>query len=238
MESLESYLSSSAAKEKPAEPVDAAPAQDRDSVWIDTPPLEYLPNGQPLRMTLRRRMVIAELFGNEWGAVSIPFLLPVAEIVLYLAAHEKAVWERPVRGADGETKPLFRNPELLAAAARDWTDETFSADPSVNPVRVCVLAASLWDYHESTRVGVEKKTSPLTHPDPSPTSLSSGSGSHPEETSPSGTISSTTSPSGTSTPPSTPGSAPAASRASARGTRRARSKTSIAGSPLSGSDAV
>lgn len=235
-ESLESYLSSAATSGRKSEPADAIPDQERDTVWIDSPAVEYLPNGMPLRMTLRRRMVIAELFGNEFGGVHIPFLIPVAEIVLYLAAHEKAVWERPVRGADGEVKPLFRNVELLAATARDWVDATFSADPSMTPVRLCVLAAALWDYHESTRVGVEKKTSLLTRQDPSLSQPNSGSGSHQEETSPSGSTSSTTCHSGTSTPPSTLGSAPEESPASAREMPLQQQPTSTAGSPHSASE--
>ncbi len=223
----------------PASP--SAPAEPTpDPVWIETPPVEYLPGGIPVRLTLRRRNVIAELVGNEWGFVDLPFPLAIAEIVLFLAAHERAVWEVPVADPEtGTTRPLYRVPTLLAAAARDWLDATFSHGTglsALSPASIIMTAASLWDYHESTRVSAEKKTLMAMPSEPSQIPTTNGSGSSPTETSPAGTTSSTTSPSGTSTPPSTPGSAPKASPASAPAPQPQPAPTSTAALPPSASD--
>jgi hypothetical protein len=240
MQSIDEYLAAqstqppSAASAAPS--VGTAASATPDPVWIETPPVEYLPGGIPVRLTLRRRLVIAELAGNEWGLVDLPFPLPISEIVLYLAAHERAAWERPVQDPEtGATPPLHRVPALLAAAARDWLDATFRHG-TLAPMSIVMLAASLWDYHESTRVSAEKKTLTATPSEPSRIPTTNGSGSSPEATSPAGTTSSTTSPSGTSTPPSTPGSAPKASPASAPAPQPQPAPTSTEDSPPSGSE--
>ena len=241
MQSIDEYLA--AQSTPPASEASAAPSawvdpavKASDPVWIETPPVEYLPGGIPVRLTLRRRLVIAELAGNEWGLVDLPFPLPISEIVLFLAAHERAAWERPVQDPEtGATQPLHRVPALLAAAARDWLDATFRHG-TLAPMSIVMLAASLWDYHESTRVSAEKKTLTATPLEPSRIPTTNGSGSSPMETSPAGTTSSTTSPSGTSTPPSTPGSAPKASPASAPAPPPQPAPISKEDSPPSGSD--
>jgi len=239
MQSIDEYLAaqstpppSEASAATSAAPTAASP----DPVWIETPPVEYLPGGIPVRITLRRRLVIAELAGNEWGLVDLPFPLPISEIVLYLAAHERAAWERPVQDPEtGATQPLHRVPALLAAAARDWLDATFRHG-TLAPMSIVMLAASLWDYQESTRVSAEKKTLMAMPSEPSRIPTTNGSGSSPEATSPAGTTSSTTSPSGISTPPSTPGSAPKASPASAPAPQPQPAPTSTEDSPPSGSE--
>ena len=241
MQSIEEYIASQSSP--PAAAASATPSawvepavKGSDPVWIETPPVEYLPGGIPLRLTLRRRLVIAELAGNEWGLVDLPFPLPFSEIVLFLAAHERAAWERPVQEPGTiATQPLHRVPALLAAAARDWLDATFRHG-ELSPMSIVMMAASLWDYHESTRVSAEKKTLTATPSEPSRIPTTNGSGSSPTETSADGTTSSTTSPSGTSTPPSTPGSAPKASPASAPAPQPQPAPTSTAASPPSGSE--
>ena len=240
MQSIEDYLAAQSpppASEASAAPsVGTAASATPDPVWIETPPVEYLPGGIPVRLTLRRRLVIAELAGNEWGLVDLPFPLPISEIVLFLAAHERAAWECPVQDPEtGATQPLHRVPALLAAAARDWLDATFRHG-ALAPMSIVMLAASLWDYHESSRVSAEKKTLMAMPSEPSQIPTTNGSGSSPEATSPAGTTSSTTSPSGISTPPSTPGSAPKASPASAPAPQPQPAPTSTEDSPPSGSE--
>ena len=237
MQSLDEYLAGTRAAVAPVPASPAAPAEPAtDPVWIETPPVDYLPGGIPVRFTLRRRLVIAELAGDEWGFVALPFPLPIAEIVLFLSAHEKAVWEVPVEDPDtGTTRPLYRVPALLAAAARDWLDNTFRHG-TLTPMSIIMVAAALWDYHEGARVSAEKKTLTTTPSEPSPSPGSSGSGSSPEATSADGTTSSTTSPSGTSTSPSTHGSAPRESPASAPATPPPPAPTSTAASQPSGSE--
>jgi hypothetical protein len=214
----------------------AGSSSPKDPVWVETPPVEYLPGGIPLRLTLRRRLVIAELAGNEWGLVDLPFPIPFSEIVLFLAAHERAAWERPVQDPEtGATQPLHRVPALLASAARDWLDATFRHG-ELTPMSIVMLAASLWDYHEATRVSAEKKTLTATPSEPSPIPTTNGSGSYPTETSAAGTTSSITSPSGTSTPPSTHGCVARESPASAPAQQPQPAQTSTADSPPSGSN--
>jgi hypothetical protein len=241
MQSIEEYIASqspppaAAASPTPSAWVEPA-VKGSDPVWVETPPVEYLPGGISLRLTLRRRLVIAELAGNEWGLVDLPFPIPFSEIVLYLAAHQRAAWERPVQDPEtGATQPLHRVPALLATAARDWLDATFRHG-ELSPMSIVMMAASLWDYHESPRVSAEKKTLTATPSEPSPIPTTNGSGSSLEETSAAGTTSSTTSPSGTSTPPSTLGSAPRESPASAPAPQPQPAPTSTADSPPSGSE--
>lgn len=244
MQSLDEYLAAQstppAAAPSPgitvAELRAAATPSPKDPVWIETPPVEYLPGGIPLRLTLRRRLVIAEIAGNEWGFVEIPFSLPVAEIVLYLAAHERAFWDIPAKDPEtGAFRPLYRIPALLADEARNWLDTTFRQG-ELSTMSVVMTAASLWDYHEATRVSAEKKTLTATPSEPSPIPTTSGSGSPPMETSADGTTSSTTSPSAISTLPSTHGSAPKESPASAPAQQPPPAPISTADSPPSGSE--
>lgn len=188
-----------------------APIRDitlTDDVWQKREPVEFLPNGQPLKCTLFRTMAMADVLGCEYP----PFPSMLASVFLYLCAHPAEEWSRPVTIAPGEVRPLWRAPEALISAAANWADAALAG---LTPTEVANLAARLWFYHDETRVTPQKKTelTAMTPPASSPASSSSGSGSLPAAMLSAPLSSPMISPSATSTPPSTAPSSPAASPA-------------------------
>jgi hypothetical protein len=185
------------------------PAAVPDGYWQELAPVEFLPNGQPVKVTLRRALIMTDVF----GAGDVPFSSVLSAVFLYLCAHEAAVWSVPVEVAPRDIRPLWRAPEQLCDEALTWADAALAG---MLPAEVVSLAARLWVWHDATRVRPQKKTAGnggMSQMDHSLTDGSSGSGSPPPEMSADGGLSSMTSPSGMSTPPCTANSSAAASPA-------------------------
>ena len=175
---LDKYLSTTA-------PAGAAasvtlPAEDTnnaDSHWRQIDPLDMLPNGQPLKCTLRRTIILADVFGADHP----PFPKSLAAVLLFLCAHDASVWSVPVRVAPGDTRPLWRAPDALMAAAMEWADSALS---NLTPLELSNLASRLWLYQNETRVIPQKKTTgaEMIRPASSLASATNGFGSPVAET--------------------------------------------------------
>src|SRR5690349_21500335 len=106
---LDSYLQQTAPPA--AAPVAEAmrPAAQPDGFWHSLTPVEFLPNGQPVKVTLRRALIMTDVFGVS----DAPFSAVISAVFLYLCAHEAAVWSVPVPVALHDIRPLWRAPEQL-----------------------------------------------------------------------------------------------------------------------------
>jgi len=186
-----------------AEATPPAVAAVEDSIWQAAEPVDHLPNGQPLRCTLRRTLIMADVF----DACTPPFPAILSIAFLYLCAHPAGTWSAPVTVAPGDVRPLWRAPESLMEAALTWAEQ---AMPQLTPAECANLATRLWLWHDATRVTPQKKTPAIADPSPttsapSPPAISSGSGSPPAATPSAPSGSSIISPFAIYTPPSTAG---------------------------------
>lgn len=174
---LNDYLSVTAPVKPSAAALPEPPAIDQ--VWPEIQPVEYLPNGQPLRCTLRRTLIMADVF----GAPAAPFPALLSVVFLYLCAHPAAEWSGPVTLEPGDVRPLWRAPEQLLETALLWGEREMVA---LQPQEVANLASRLWLWHDATRVTPQKKSPPAAMPPPasSPPEKTSGSTSSVEETPP------------------------------------------------------
>ena len=198
---LDAYLSRTASPADGPVPVadSMRPAAVPDGFWQSLEPVEFLPNGQPVKLTLRRALIMSDVF----GASEAPFSAVLSAVFLYLCAHESAVWSVPVEVGPRDIRPLWRAPEQLCDEALTWADAALNG---MLPAEVAGIATRLWYWNDATRVRPQKKTAgtdgtKLT--EAIPTAGNSGSGSPPEAMSAAGEPSSMTSPTGTLTPPST-----------------------------------
>lgn len=196
---LDQYLKATTRTEPRTEHRALSTPAPAEPVWPTLEPVDVLPNGQPVKLTLRRSLILTDVF----GAAEPPFSAVLSIVLLYLCAHERAGWSVPAVVAPGDVRPLWRAPEQLMDAALDWADAALAG---LSPAEVTTLATRLWLYHDGTRVTPQKKTAATAEknaPAPAPSAGSSGSGWPPPETSAGGNGSPITSNSVNSTPPST-----------------------------------
>ena len=195
---LDEYLNQTAPRPAAAVPDAVSPAPAPDAFWQSLEPVEFLPNGQPVKVTLRRTVIMTDVM----GATEAPFSAVLSTVFLYLCAHQAAHWSAPRVVAPGDVRPLWRAPEQLCEEAFTWADAALNG---MLPVEVTNLATRLWFWHDATRVTPQKKTAgtgATTTTDHSRNAGNSGSGSPPSEMSAAGPPSSMTFPCVTSTSPS------------------------------------
>lgn len=177
MDLLSDYLFPPAPE--PAAPLPVA-VKNNDSAWKETEPVDYLPpypghpEATPISLTLQRRRIIVEMSANGYDLPLtaeglLPF--PVAVILLFIAAHPAAEWERPVE-LEGRIVQLHRHPEALCAAAFAWGDRAFAGQ---SPAAIVGLALDLWNYSHEKRPMPQKKTTPSPSLESLPISTASGS---------------------------------------------------------------
>jgi hypothetical protein len=195
---LDAYLNQTAPRPAAAVPDAVPPPSAPDTFWQSLEPVEFLPNGQPVKVTLRRTVIMADVF----GASEAPFSAVLSIVFLYLCAHEAASWSAPRIVAPGDIRPLWRAPEQLCEEALTWGDAALNG---LLPAEVANPATRIWFWHDATRVTPQKKTAgngATITTDHSRSAGNSGSGLPPSEMSAAGRPSSMTFPCETSMLPS------------------------------------
>jgi len=182
-----------------------APGVDLDLETLDpeyfkTPPLCFLPDKTPLKLTYSRKELFLTAFPADWTGPSTP---AAAGFLLFLASHPRTVWNAPVPDPEDRgylLAPLHSRPDAFRDFVDGWKDRALA---SLHPLAVRTLAANLWTgQHENQPIlpddsGVSEKKNLPSPPAGKPATSS------PEETPPAPSGSITIAPSGSCTPSST-----------------------------------
>ena len=146
---LDDYLATNKKAEIPNQDIQP------DTTWRESEPVHFLADGTALKLTLSRRIVMVGL-GDSYNLPVVNGLLPVpmAVILLFIAAHPASVWQAPVE-LDGSYVQMHYNPRALYSHALEWADKALE---SMSPADIVSKALDLWNYHHDSRPIPEKKT--------------------------------------------------------------------------------
>lgn len=168
----------------------ALPAWDGDAPWMPGAHGFTAPQQAPaLTLTLARVAMYLELLAHDGAAYGAdpstarPRTLQDAMVLLFVAAHEPAVWTFPRTAAD---VPLRCALYTFMAVVEAWIDQVYSI---AQAAQVLADAQGLWDREHATFVVPmpEKKTGALTGSKPNiPTGSATSAASSAEATGQSG----------------------------------------------------
>lgn len=125
-----------------------------DPEWATEPPLEYLPDGTPLRLTFSRKEIYLTVYPE---AALYPDTLPQATLLLFLCAHPRTTWTAPVLDPDlGLLAPLHTRPDAFHDYLSGWKDRALR---TLQPAAALLLARRLWVGQHSSQVIVPTEPS-------------------------------------------------------------------------------